>query len=282
MSTPSSWWGLQSPGDGGTQSWAARRPEVRIITLLIHFLCHPCSLLVIMPILLGMSRDLRLQQQDTSVPWASHGSPDLSRAVCAGSGWSIWSSPPGTDCSSSANNFSCTSFILAMLMQYLCCPIWRRGVEDGQIPYVVEHEVKAIKVRQSWSDFVCSTRYSCSQECFSEAYADLIIQVIVSKRINTMFFKTGSQPMSRAWLTPLATTWWRKPAASSPSTSRSWRTSWPSSTITGPALPMFPAATWKIFSTSSWYLERLNGTFHEVFLLYTSTCSDGSLNHCKL
>ena len=28
--------------------------------------------------------------------------------------------------------------------------LYRDGVGDGQIPYVVEHEVKAIKVRQSW------------------------------------------------------------------------------------------------------------------------------------
>ena len=56
----------------------------------------------------------------------------------------------------------------------------RDGVGDGQINYVLEHEIKAI------------------EKCFHAAginQADLkFTYIIVSKRINTRFFKTGSQP----------------------------------------------------------------------------------------
>ena len=53
--------------------------------------------------------------------------------------------------------------------------LYRDGVGDGQIPYVVEHEIKAI------------------EKCFAEAGIDCaqlkFTYIIVSKRINTRFFK---------------------------------------------------------------------------------------------
>ena len=56
----------------------------------------------------------------------------------------------------------------------------RDGVGDGQIPYVVEHEIAAI------------------QNCFKAAGLDetklLFTYIIVSKRINTRFFKMGGKP----------------------------------------------------------------------------------------
>jgi len=58
--------------------------------------------------------------------------------------------------------------------------MYRDGVGDGQIPYVVEHEIAAI------------------QNCFKAAGLDetklLFTYIIVSKRINTRFFKMGGKP----------------------------------------------------------------------------------------
>ena len=55
--------------------------------------------------------------------------------------------------------------------------VFRDGVGDGQIPYVVDHEITAI------------------QNCFRNAgLADDQLQftyIIVSKRINTRFFRCG-------------------------------------------------------------------------------------------
>ena len=66
-------------------------------------------------------------------------------------------------------------------VKYLICPysiltvVFRDGVGDGQIPYVVDHEITAI------------------QNCFRNAgLADDQLQftyIIVSKRINTRFFR---------------------------------------------------------------------------------------------
>ena len=55
----------------------------------------------------------------------------------------------------------------------------RDGVGDGQIPYVIEHEISAIK------------------NCFKSAGLSddvLFTYIIVSKRINTRFFKMGGKP----------------------------------------------------------------------------------------
>ena len=78
--------------------------------------------------------------------------------------------------------------------------LYRDGVGDGQISYVVDHEVKAIKVRLSLSRLPGSFPHNIifSQECFTKAGISpdqlKFTYVIVSKRINTRFFKTGSQP----------------------------------------------------------------------------------------
>ena len=74
--------------------------------------------------------------------------------------------------------------------------LYRDGVGDGQISYVVEHEIKAIKVRNLIQ--LKHFSISFSQECFKKAglnQAELkFTYVIVSKRINTRFFKAGAQP----------------------------------------------------------------------------------------
>merc|ERR1719282_2219495 len=58
--------------------------------------------------------------------------------------------------------------------------MYRDGVGDGQIPYVIEHEIKAIK------------------ECFKKAGLGesklKFTYIVVSKRINTRFFKMNGQP----------------------------------------------------------------------------------------
>ena len=58
--------------------------------------------------------------------------------------------------------------------------MFRDGVGDGQIPYVMEHEITAI------------------QNCFRAAGLTddqlLFTYIIVSKRINTRFFKMGGKP----------------------------------------------------------------------------------------
>jgi len=57
--------------------------------------------------------------------------------------------------------------------------MYRDGVGDGQIPYVIEHEISAIK------------------NCFKSAGLSedvLFTYIIVSKRINTRFFKMGGKP----------------------------------------------------------------------------------------
>ena len=77
--------------------------------------------------------------------------------------------------------------------------IWfiRDGVGDGQIPYVIEHEIKAIKVRKFLVQYT-SVHFLFLQECFKKAglgESELkFTYVVVSKRINTRFFKAGSQP----------------------------------------------------------------------------------------
>ena len=55
---------------------------------------------------------------------------------------------------------------------------FRDGVGDGQIPYVVEHELEAIT------------------KCFKEAGMDTVkfTYIIVSKRINTRFFRMNGKP----------------------------------------------------------------------------------------
>ena len=55
--------------------------------------------------------------------------------------------------------------------------ILRDGVGDGQIPYVLEHEVAAIE--------------KCFKECGMEGVK--FTYVIVSKRINTRFFRDGGK-----------------------------------------------------------------------------------------
>ena len=59
----------------------------------------------------------------------------------------------------------------------------RDGVGDGQIPYVMEHEITAI------------------QNCFRAAGLTddqlLFTYIIVSKRINTRFFKMTGKPVSK-------------------------------------------------------------------------------------
>merc|ERR1712142_1178673 len=58
--------------------------------------------------------------------------------------------------------------------------MYRDGVGDGQISYVVEHEIKAIKD--------CFKKVGLGESELKFTY------VVVSKRINTRFFKAGAQP----------------------------------------------------------------------------------------
>ena len=65
----------------------------------------------------------------------------------------------------------CQTAMYIKMIMLLC----RDGVGDGQINYVLEHEIKAI------------------EKCFAEAGIDCaqlkFTYIIVSKRINTRFFK---------------------------------------------------------------------------------------------
>ena len=58
--------------------------------------------------------------------------------------------------------------------------MYRDGVGDGQIDYVIEHELAAIES--------CLAQQGLAGDQFKFTY------IIVSKRINTRFFKAGANP----------------------------------------------------------------------------------------
>ena len=68
--------------------------------------------------------------------------------------------------------------MLLFLLEMQCC-VCRDGVGDGQIPYIKEHEITAIK--RSFA------KVGLTEETLKFTY------IVVSKRINTRFFQMNGK-----------------------------------------------------------------------------------------